>query len=84
MYTSLYLGNEPRVKGLTRRGLTRSSTAGDRLSWTMKALGDWNSGRHSSLHATVYVRLWPSREPVWCLSEILNGEIIWDQECVRL
>lgn len=27
---------------------------------------------------TVYVRLWPSRELAWCVSDILNRKIIWE------
>ena len=27
--------------------------------------------------------MWPSRDPAWCVSDILNREIIWEKECTR-
>lgn len=71
-------------EGLTRRGLTLSSTAGDNGYHRVgEPLVIGTAAISAAFPATVYIRLWSSREPVCSVSDILNREIIGDQECAR-
>lgn len=66
-------------EGLTRRCLTLSSTTGDNgYHGVGELLVIGTAAIMAAFPATVYIRLWPSREPVWCVSDILNREIMMD------